>query len=481
MTGFITLLAVALHLVAQAVFIGRAMLRPAREPAARMAWVVVILVAPFVGMGLYAFFGETNLGRGRIARLRAALARLPSYDETSTHEGEEEARISTRFAPLFVIGQSVSGFPPVGGNSAIVLRDNHATIDALVVDIDAARQHVHLMFYIWLADGSGRRIAKAAMRAARRGVTVRAMADDLGSRAMVRSPLWNEMKAAGVHLVAALPIGFAPLRLLKGRIDMRNHRKIAVIDNCITYCGSQNISDEEFAVKAKFAPWVDVMMRFTGPIARQNQHLFASDWTAHTREDLSALVAEPVGPVGEGFAAQAIGTSAAVRVTGMPEVFGALMYEARHELIVTTPYYVPDEPIQAALQACARRGVETTIVFPKRNDSRIVAAASRSYYPGLLDAGVRIFEFRKGLLHAKTLTVDGEVSLIGSANIDRRSFELNFENNILFEDRSLTGELRARQLGFIEKSDPVTSAQVDAWTLGERLRYNAVAMFGPVL
>jgi cardiolipin synthase len=324
-------------------------------------------------------------------------------------------------------------------------------------------------------------VADAAIRAARRGVKVRAIADDLGSRLLIRSPIWAEMAAAGVMLRQALPIGFVLARPLKGRIDMRNHRKIVVIDNRITYCGSQNCADAAFEIKAKYAPWVDLMIRFEGPVVRQNQHLFASDWMAHGGDDLSALVAAPIGPIGPGFVAQAIGTSAAIRSSGMPEMFESLMYAARRELVVTTPYYVPDEPIQAALCASARRGVATTLVLPKRNDSWIVAAASRSYYAQLLDAGVRIYEFRDGLLHAKTLTLDGEMTLVGSANIDRRSFELNFENNILFADPGLTAAVRARQAEYISRSDPVSADAVRRWSMGERLRNNAVAMFGPVL
>ena len=157
-----------------------------------------------------------------------------------------------------------------------------------------------------------------------------------------------------------------------------------------------------------------------------------------------------------------IATGATVRYSAMPEMFESLMYAARRELVITTPYYVPDEPIQAALCASARRGVDTTVVFPAKNDSWIVAAASHSYYPQLLDAGVKIYEYVGGLLHTKSLTVDGEITLIGSANIDRRSFELNFENNILFVDRALTAAMRARQASYIARSEPVDVADVDA-------------------
>jgi cardiolipin synthase len=158
-----------------------------------------------------------------------------------------------------------------------------------------------------------------------------------------------------------------------------------------------------------------------------------------------------------------------------------LMHTARRELVLTTPYYVPDESMQNALCASARRGVETTIVFPARNDSWIVAAASRSYYADLLAAGVNIFEYQDGLLHTKSLTLDGDLTLIGSANMDRRSFELNYENNILFCDRALTTEMRQRQDSYIASSKRVTIEEVEHWPWQRRLWNNAVAMFGPVL
>jgi len=474
-------LLLATHVAFQIFFVGRALLRPHREPASRLAWVVVIIVAPVVGMLAYVLFGETNIGRRRIARFKRAMARLPSFAAMRRHEGEAEADIAPRHLPMFRVGQSISGFPAVGGNRGRLLGDSDDVIDHIVADIDAAREHVHICFYIWLADTNGLKVVDALKRAAQRGVTCRAMADDLGSRAMVRSEHWLGMAEAGVLLVVALPIGFLLSRPLKGRIDMRNHRKIVVIDNRVTYTGSNNCADAAFAIKPRFAPWVDAMMRFEGPVVLQNQHVFATDWMAHTSEDLSPLFAEPVEEVGPGFPAQVIATGATVRYSAMPEMFESLMYAARRELVVTTPYYVPDEPIQAALCASGRRGVDTTVVFPAKNDSWIVAGASHSYYAELLDAGVKIYEYVGGLLHTKSMTVDGEVTLIGSANIDRRSFELNFENNILLVDRGLTAQMRARQASYIAASTAVDAADVVGWSRRRVIWNNAIAMLGPVL
>jgi cardiolipin synthase len=264
-------------------------------------------------------------------------------------------------------------------------------------------------------------------------------------------------------------------------MDLRNHRKILVIDGRITYCGSQNCADPEFLIKANYAPWVDIMVRFKGPVAAQNQHLFASDWMSSGGDNLHELLRRPIATPNGGFAAQVIGTGPTVRYSAMPETFESLMYAARQELVITTPYYVPDEAMQNALCSTAYRGVETTIVFPARNDSWIVAGASRSYYADLLAAGVKIFEFPDGLLHAKTLTVDGELALIGSANMDRRSFELNYENNILFVDPELTLAVRERQQEHLARSNQISSEDVLAWPLKQRLRNNALAMLSPIL
>ena len=307
------------------------------------------------------------------------------------------------------------------------------------------------------------------------------MADDLGSRPMIRSPHWQAMKDAGVHVAVALPIGNPLLRPLRGRIDLRNHRKIVVIDGHVTYCGSQNCADPEFRIKAKYAPWVDAMMRFEGPIALQNQHLFASDWMTYVDEDLDALLRQPVAAPHRGAPAQVIGTGPTVRYSAMPELFESLMHSARRELVITTPYYVPDESMQNALRASAYRGVDTTLVLPERNDSWIVSAASRSYYAELLAAGVKIYEYVGGLLHTKSLTLDGEVTLIGSANMDRRSFDLNYENNILFCDVGLTAAVRQRQQHYISRARAVDPDQVAAWPTTRRLWNNTIAMLGPLL
>lgn len=470
------MLPLILHIAIVLVAVAHVLLRAHRLPESRAAWLAVIVALPYLGALAYLLVGQTSIGRQRIARLQKAFAELPRPAV------DVDSAIGTaRYADLFRVGHSISGYAPVAGNQARLMADSDAAIAAMVADIDAAREHVHLVFYIWLDDNNGRKMGEALMRAATRGVACRALVDDVGSRALVRGPLWRAMAAAGVQVRQALPVGNPLARIVKGRIDLRNHRKILVIDDAITYCGSQNCADPEFRVKAKFAPWVDALLRFEGPIAQQNQRLFAVDWMSATGEDIDPILREPLRAPNPGFVAQVVGTGPTVRFSAMPEVFESLIFAARRELTISTPYYVPDESLQSALCSSAYRGVKTTLILPARNDSWIVGGASRSYYADLLEAGVILYEYVGGLLHTKSLTLDGEITLIGSANMDRRSLDLNYENNILLRDEATTRAVYQRQLAYIEQSTRVTAESVRNWSLGRRLWNNTLATLGPIL
>ena len=208
-----SLIAIAVVALLEVAVVVRILLRPHRDPAARIAWVVVVSVLPLFGLVAYLLFGEVNIGRRRVERLRAVLARVPPAPGSPTLDAADSAvTVPQNYQHLFDLGRSISGFHPVGGNSARLLPDSNATIDAMVADIDAARDHVHVLFYIWLPDNNGRKVIEALKRAAARGVTCRAMADDVGSRTMIRSAHWEAMREAGVRVAAGLPIGNPLLR-----------------------------------------------------------------------------------------------------------------------------------------------------------------------------------------------------------------------------------------------------------------------------
>jgi cardiolipin synthase A/B len=298
-----SLFAIALITLLELPVIVRILLRPHRDPASRIAWVVVVGLLPLWGILAYLLLGEVNIGRRRVERLHAILKRMPRIPGQAAGDTTEfAAAVPEHYRHLFWLGHSISGFDPVSGNTACLLPNSNATIEAMVADIDSATDHVHLLFYIWLPDHNGVKVVEALQRAAARGVTCRVMADDLGSRTIIRSQHWRAMRAAGVRVAAGLPIGNPLLRPFEGRIDLRNHRKIVIIDDRITYCGSQNCADPEFLVKAKYAPWVDAMMRLEGPIARQNQFLFASDWMTYVDENLDELLSKALPlPISGGY------------------------------------------------------------------------------------------------------------------------------------------------------------------------------------
>ncbi|WP_193555868.1 cardiolipin synthase [Marimonas lutisalis] len=472
------ILTTALHLAILAAATTRLTLRERISSPARLAWFIVILSIPVGGFATYLLIGEKRLSRHlrarhtSLSRDAAALASAPgssAYDQLAPED-----------AKLFRYGTSINGFSPVGGNSATLAPDAASARAGIIADIDAARDSVELLYYIWLTDRTGTDTAHALIRAARRGVRCRVMADHMGSRHLIRSALWREMAAAGVETRIALPPETIVGLPIVTRFDLRNHRKITLIDGRIAWVGSQNCADPEFSPKARFGPWIDIMLRVQGPVVNQIRQIFASDWCLFGPGEPGEFPAQ-AAPVSGGFIAQARGTGPLERADSSTQMFCSLFERARSELVLTTPYFVPDIPLQQALKSAARRGVQVSLVLPRRNDSRIVQAASRGNYILLLKAGVRIFEHGPGLLHAKTLTADGEITFLGSSNLDMRSFDLNFENDLLIADPGITAQVRARQLEHLAQSQEVTLEEVFAWPARRRAWNNVVETLGPIL
>ncbi len=453
------------------------------SPVARLAWFIIILIFPYAGVVIYWMFGEVNLGFNTDSQAQQTIARLHDYAPQVLGKAQALVeKIPVCYRAGFSYAQSVNAFYPVGGNRIELMPDAASTRAQMIADLDAATRQIHILYYIWLTDNTGSEIAAALIRAAQRGVTCRVMADAMGSRKLIKSDLWKAMADAGVELAVALPFKRLLKTLLFSRIDLRNHRKITVIDGKITYCGSQNCADPEFLVKAKYAPWVDIMLRLQGPIAAQNQMLFASDWlTVKPQTPLSEFVFDTQSDSdGSAFAA-IFADGPTERQAATPQLFTTLFAQAQSELIISTPYFVPDYLVLGALCAAAHRGVKVTLIFPKRNDSFVVAATSRSYYRQLLEAGIRIYEYKGGLLHAKTLTIDGKLAVIGSTNLDLRSFDLNYENNVLIYDESVTTAIKTRQHDYMNCSDAVDLHTVDDWSIFRRLWNNIIATIGPIL
>lgn len=454
-----------------------------------MSWVLLVLIAPLVGPIVYWIFGKVWLSTKRERAYAAVAAERREMRLREEAAGAGGTRRAAREAVLGALdgdqqllavqAASISGDFPAGGNDIEIFEEADELFDRLAADIDQAMQHVHIEFYIALDDATSARVFAALERAASRGVTCRLLLDDVGSRAFLRSARAESLRVSGVQLVEALPVG--AIRRGLSRIDLRNHRKIVVIDRAIGYIGSHNLAAKDFKVKEKYAPWIDATMRVRGPAVNDLQKIFVEDWYLETDEVLANLVGAASLDGHTPAIAQVIGTGPATYDSAMPQMILSIVHLAEREVILTTPYFVPDEPALAALLTAARRGVRTVLVVPEVNDSLLVKLASRKFFQRLLDAGVEIWQYRGGLLHSKTIVVDGKTCLMTSANLDRRSFELNLEASLVVYDSATSARLRAVQEGYLRKSRRVEAREWYARPAWKRLVENAVGLLSPLL
>ena len=424
-----------------------------RQPTNALAWLAFIYFIPWVGFLFYLLIGQRFLGRRRCAKYdearRAARAPigLALQDPHIVHPAFASAQDD-----LVMLCERLSGLPIVGGNEVRFITDSERFIDDLIDDIDHAENHVHLLFYIFRDDETGRRVADALRRAAGRGVVCRLLADSVGSKSLFRT-LSRSLQGAGVQTVEALPAGI--LRRQFRRVDLRNHRKIVIIDGKIGYTGSQNIVNMDYGHK-RVGAWQDVMMRIVGPATIGLQYVFYDDWCAEVGATPDEVHAFPTPETPGEVTMQIIPSGPNEPTDAFRNVTLAAINEAQSRVILTTPYFVPDESLILALQLTVLRGVRVDLVVPERSDQRLVGAAARSYYTALLNSGVNVHLHRTGLLHSKTLSVDNAFALVGSGNLDFRSFFLNFELGVLLYGREVTDRLRAEQEVYIADSIPLS-------------------------
>jgi cardiolipin synthase len=303
----------------------------------------------------------------------------------------------------------------------------------------------------------------------------------VGSREFLRGPLCAELRAAGVEVAAALPVSL--LRAAAARVDLRNHRKLAVLDGRVAYTGSHNVSMPIYPRKARYGAWVDATVRLEGPSVHDLQEVFLEDWHFATEklpaDDRLMPLIEGVPPANVPI--QVLPTGPENRESPLADVLLQALRAARERVVLTTPYFVPDEAFVATLRSAAMRGVQVSIVVPKHSDHALAQAAGRSQYGYLLEAGVKVFEHTAGLLHSKTLTVDGQMAVIGSANLDVRSFLLNFELCVLVYDPDFASQLHFLQASYVDASEALTIGAWKARGRGRVLWDNTAKLMGPLL
>ena len=455
----------------------RVLLRGPCQSSDRLAWLMVLILLPGLGVVLWFLMVETVLG-GRRRKRRAQLA-VQLVEQTGHLRNQDEACAEVpEYEDTVNLASAVGGAPPRRGNHVDLIGDTDEVLTRLVADIDAAEYHCHLLFYIWLDDEAGRMVGAALVRASGRGVACRLVLDDVGSRAFLRSGSCRRLSSEGVRVVRALPASI--LRVLVQRVDMRNHRKLAVIDGRVGYTGSQNIASASFAPKRQFAPWVDCMLRIEGPAVQDLQDIFLNDDYLETAE-IPRGVYEHRAPIfDDGVPVQILPSGPSHNNEALEQLTLASIHRAGQELILTTPYFVPGEAEVASLCTAARSGVRIVLVIPARCDSILVSLVARSHYPSLLDAGVEVYEYLPGLLHAKTMTVDRSLGLVTTANFDQRSFVLNYELSTLLYDSDCASHLRFLQMSYLNDSRRITSADLHSSVL-RRLAQNAAGVLSPLL
>lgn len=419
---------------------------PFKRKSTAAAWLLLLLLLPLPGLLLFLAIGQPRFPRSRVRRseqLRpfigsvatALRAAAPHYPEATSQTADLIERLGC--------------FPAVDGNAIELIADYDSALRNLVDDIDSARHSVRLLIYIFADDLVGMKVITALGRAVQRGVKCQVLIDPVGSSKWIRGTR-KALKAAGVEVREALPFHW-----LRGRTrrDMRNHRKLFVIDGMIGYAGSQNIVAKDFR---KGIVNRELVARCTGPIVLAMEAIIFGDWFLETEQPPPPDL--PVPARTGGAVLQLLPSGADHRLEGFETILVWQLHQARERAIIVSPYFIPDEDVLGALRTAATRGVSIDLVVSKVVDQRLVNLAQRSYYEGLLAAGVRIHLFRDYLLHAKNASIDGKVGVVGSSNVDLRSFRLNEEVSLFLFDKKSVASLEAIQRGYVDSSEKVELA-----------------------
>ncbi len=430
-----------------------------RRPTAAMAWLLAIYFMPFVGVFLFLLIGNPRLPRKR----RRKQDQINEYiHETSEHLdfGTLRPHAPEWFNATVTLNRTLGALPLAGDNAAHLIADYGTSLREQAKAIRTAERYVHVEFYILQSDPTTDDFFRALEEARARGVVVRVLMDHWANRG---KPFYKQtlrrLDAMGAQWHLMLPV--QPLKGRYQRPDLRNHRKLLVIDGVVAFIGSQNITDSTYNLRRNVRRglhWVDLMVRVEGPVVASVNAVFLSDWYSETDEtltediDLFGVMTGPgdldcqIVPSGPGFEFQ-----------NNLKLFLSLMYAAQRKLIIVSPYFVPDESMLLAIATACQRGVDVQLFVSEEGDQAIVYHAQRSYYEALLRAGVRIWMYPKPyILHSKSMTVDDEVAVIGSSNMDMRSFGLNLEISMLVRGEEFVTEMRDVEQMYRELSRELT-------------------------
>jgi cardiolipin synthase len=412
-----------------------------RSPTATLAWIFAFVAIPIVSGIYYLMFGPRRLHR---RRRRYSIARTSVARKiTGAAEGPPRPALAADAAGLAAVARRLEQGEPTFASAVRLLDDGDATMKALEEEILETRHHVHLEYYIWEPDRVGTRFRDLLADAARRGVEVRVLYDAMGSPNM-NNKFWAPLREAGGEVIAFNPVHL--LRITFG--NFRTHRKIAICDGLAGFLGGINMHDPASATRSGKDAWRDQHVRIDGEPVHRIQRLFLENWNySRGQFKLNAGNVDkyfPPARIGKGIAVQIVASGPDDTTAPMHAYFLAAISTARSRILIETPYLIPDEPLESALRIAELRGVDVQVIVPKQGDSKIVTAASNTYCESLRKAGIKVFEYGPPMLHAKTMVVDDTVAIVGTANLDNRSFRLNFEVAAAFYDKPTLARLVKR-------------------------------------
>jgi cardiolipin synthase len=411
-----------------------------RRPSSGMAWLLLILVLPVFGWVIFLVLGRTKLGRRRFeqqAEVNAIVAERTANVPTLERDFPGPAYVES----VATLNRNLGAQPAMPGNRVDLFSVYRESVAAMTAEIDTATTWVHVEFYITAWDDVTGPFYEALVRAVERGVTVRLLFDHLGSRGI---PGYKEFTArldkTGIEWHPMLPI-----QPFKRRPDLRNHRKILVIDGVVAFTGSLNLIEPGYNKPKNHElgrEWVELVARVEGPVVSALNLLFATDWYSETEVKLVDEIGTAPPPAGE-IEGQVIPSGPGFATENNLRAFTTLLYSAQSRLSITSPYFVPDESLLYAITTAAQRGVEVELFVSEAGDQFMVYHAQRSYYEALLRAGVRIYMYpAPAILHSKFFSVDDDVAVIGSSNMDMRSFGLNYEVSLMLLGPEVVAEMR---------------------------------------
>ncbi|MBO9578463.1 MAG: cardiolipin synthase [Microbacteriaceae bacterium] len=436
-----------------------------RRPQTATAWLLAIMFIPEIGWLLFLLFGSHRVGKRRRER-QAEVNRFIAQTTHGVEFVEHREDWPDWLEPIADLNRRLGAMPLVGGSTgADFYPDYDTSIAAMTKAIREAQRTVHAEFYIFGLDDTTQPFFEAMADAVRRGVTVRVLLDHVAN---LRLPVFRKTKRFFIEhgIIWQLMLPLQPLKGRWQRPDLRNHRKLLVIDGAIAFTGSQNVIDSTYNKSANIRRglhWKDLMVRFEGPIVGGIDALFITDWYSETGEALFHEVGEAQPQTGEELIdAQVVPSGPGFDGENNLRLFNALVYAARQRLIITSPYFVPDDSMLYAITTAAQKGLDVQLFVSEIGDQAMVFHAQRSYYETLLRAGVRIWLYSAPtILHAKHLTVDDDVAVVGSSNMDMRSFTLNYEISVMVRSRDFVRRMRTVEDAYRARSRELT---LQEWT-----------------